>query len=47
MIFQVESIGFIEATRPHVEDDFWGGQGACITLTEAFTSEALQGVEEF
>jgi tRNA-Thr(GGU) m(6)t(6)A37 methyltransferase TsaA len=47
MILQVEPIGFVKATRPQTDDDFWGGQDACITLPEAFTSEAFQGVEAF
>jgi tRNA-Thr(GGU) m(6)t(6)A37 methyltransferase TsaA len=42
-----EAIGFVEAIRPHAEDDFWGGEEACISLTEAFTAEALQGLSEF
>ncbi len=47
MIATVEAIGFVEAIRPHAEDDFWGGEEACISLTEAFTPEALQGLSEF
>jgi tRNA (adenine37-N6)-methyltransferase len=44
---QVQAIGFVEAIRPHAEDDFWGGEESCISLTEAFTAEALQGLSEF
>jgi tRNA (adenine37-N6)-methyltransferase len=44
---QVEAIGFAEAVRSHAEDDFWGGEEACISLTEGFTAEALQGLSEF
>jgi tRNA-Thr(GGU) m(6)t(6)A37 methyltransferase TsaA len=44
---QVQAVGFVEAARPHAEDDFWGGEEACITLTEQFTPEALQGLSEF
>ena len=47
MIEQVQAIGFVEAIRPHAEDDFWGGEEACITLTEQFTPEALQGIADF
>src|SRR5271170_1739403 len=47
MSLQIQPIGFVAAVRPHAEDDFWGGAEACITLTEAFTAEALQGVAEF
>ncbi|OCB02902.1 tRNA (N6-threonylcarbamoyladenosine(37)-N6)-methyltransferase TrmO [Acidithiobacillus ferrivorans] len=44
---QVHSIGVVDSIRPHAEDDFWGGEEACITLAEEFTSEALQGLAEF
>ena len=44
---QVEAIGFVQAVRLHAEDDFWGGEEACITLAEGFTAEALQGLSEF
>ena len=44
---QLQPIGFVEAMRPHAEDDFWGGEEACIALAEGFTAEALQGLAEF
>jgi tRNA-Thr(GGU) m(6)t(6)A37 methyltransferase TsaA len=44
---QIQAVGFVEAPRPHAEDDFWGEERACITLTEEFTAEALQGLAEF
>jgi tRNA-Thr(GGU) m(6)t(6)A37 methyltransferase TsaA len=47
MIEQVQAIGFVEAIRPHAEDDFWGGEEACIALTKQFTPEALQGITDF
>ncbi len=47
MNIQVQAVGFVEAPRPHAEDDFWGDEQACITLTEEFTAEALQGLAEF
>jgi tRNA-Thr(GGU) m(6)t(6)A37 methyltransferase TsaA len=47
IIEQVQAIGFVEALRPHAEDDFWGGAEACISLTEQFSSEALQGIGDF
>lgn len=47
MIEQVEPVGYVEAIRPHAEDDFWGGEEACISLTDRFTGEALQGVSDF
>ena len=47
MIEQVQAIGFVEATRLHVEDDFWGGEEACIALVQPFPAEALRGIDEF
>jgi tRNA-Thr(GGU) m(6)t(6)A37 methyltransferase TsaA len=43
----VQAIGFVEGVRPHAEDDFWGGEEACIRLTDDFGAEALQGLEAF
>ncbi|MGD1073099.1 MAG: SAM-dependent methyltransferase [Bryobacteraceae bacterium] len=31
----------------HAEDDFWGGEEACISLTGQFTAQALQGLTDF
>ena len=47
MTIEMQAIGFVEAARPHAEDDFWGGEHACISLTAPFTSEALQGLSDF
>lgn len=47
MTEQIEPVGYVRAIRPHAEDDFWGGEEACISLTERFTAEALQGVSDF
>jgi tRNA-Thr(GGU) m(6)t(6)A37 methyltransferase TsaA len=47
MIETVEAIGFVEAIRPLPEDDFWGEEEACITLTARFTPEAFQGITDF
>lgn len=44
---QFEPIGVVAAVRAHAEDDFWGGEQACITLAERFAPEALQGLAEF
>jgi tRNA (adenine37-N6)-methyltransferase len=41
------AIGFVTAARKLVEDDFWGGQESCITLSDEFPADALQGIEEF
>jgi len=47
MNFEFRAIGFVHGTRREVIDDFWGGDEACISLTEEFGSEALQGLDEF
>lgn len=47
MIEKVEAIGFVSAIRGQAEDDFWGGEEACISLTGEFTAEALAGITEF
>jgi tRNA (adenine37-N6)-methyltransferase len=41
------AVGLVEAARKRAEDDFWGGEEACITLADEFPAEALQGLEEF
>ncbi len=43
----IEAIGYVQALRPHAEDDFWGGEEACVALTEQFTPAALQGLSTF
>jgi tRNA-Thr(GGU) m(6)t(6)A37 methyltransferase TsaA len=43
----IHAIGFVKAIRHHAEDDFWGGEEACISLTGDFTAQSLQGLEEF
>lgn len=43
----IQVVGFVRAPRPHAEDDFWGVEEACITLTEQFTAAALQGLSDF
>jgi tRNA-Thr(GGU) m(6)t(6)A37 methyltransferase TsaA len=47
VIVHAQPIGFVSAPRPHAEDDFWGGEEACITLVEPFTPDALQGLADF
>ncbi len=47
MNFQTGAIGFVGAIRPHAEDDYWGGEQACITLTKSFSDEAFQSLSEF
>ncbi|MGO9934322.1 MAG: SAM-dependent methyltransferase [Steroidobacteraceae bacterium] len=40
-------VGFVDAPRPHAEDDFWGGEQACIRLTADFAPDALLGIADF
>ena len=47
MNVQVQAVGFVETVRLRAEDDFWGGEQACISLTGEFTPEALQGLADF
>ncbi len=47
MKFEVESVGYVEAERDHLEDDNWGGEEACIVLSSRFTPEALEGIDAF
>ncbi len=44
---EMQAIGFVEAARSQAEDDFWGGEEACVTLSEEFSSEALDGMADF
>ena len=44
---QFEPVGFVEATRARAEDDYWGGEESCISLTTKFNPEALQGLSDF
>jgi tRNA-Thr(GGU) m(6)t(6)A37 methyltransferase TsaA len=47
MTIKVEAIGFVTAARTLVEDDYWGGEEACIALTDRFTAAALAGLAAF
>jgi tRNA-Thr(GGU) m(6)t(6)A37 methyltransferase TsaA len=47
MNIDIKPIGFVKAGRTLAEDDFWGGEDACISLAEPFTAEALQGLASF
>jgi tRNA-Thr(GGU) m(6)t(6)A37 methyltransferase TsaA len=47
MNIQIQAIGIVEAVRHHAEDDFWGGEEACIALSGQFTPESLAGLAEF
>lgn len=43
----ITPIGFVRAKRDAAEDDFWGGAESCITLSDGFAPEALDGLEAF
>jgi tRNA (adenine37-N6)-methyltransferase len=43
----IQPIGFVEAVRARAEDDFWGGEEACISLDAQYGSESLRGLEDF
>lgn len=40
-------IAIVEGMRQQAQDDFWGGEQACIALSDAFSPDALQGLEAF
>ena len=44
---QVRAVGFVEALRQRAEDDYWGGEQACISLSRDFSTDALQGLTDF
>ena len=47
MNIELRPIGFVEAVRTEVRDDFWGGAESCIALTEEFSADMLLGVADF
>ena len=47
MRIDIEPIGYVQAPRPHAEDDFWGGEQARIELVPQFAPDALAGLAEF
>jgi tRNA-Thr(GGU) m(6)t(6)A37 methyltransferase TsaA len=46
-VHDVAAVGVVSAARRGVEDDFWGGETACITLDERFGADALAGLDTF
>jgi tRNA (adenine37-N6)-methyltransferase len=44
---ELQAIGFVEAQRHDAEDDYWGGEEACIALAPPFAADALQGLMDF
>jgi tRNA-Thr(GGU) m(6)t(6)A37 methyltransferase TsaA len=47
MALSMEPIGYVRGVRAVAEDDFWGGEEACVELTDAFTADALRGLDAF
>lgn len=43
----MEPIGHVEAAREQLDDDHWGGEEACIVLSDRFTPDALTGIQDF
>jgi tRNA (adenine37-N6)-methyltransferase len=46
-VIELTPIGYVEAVRSHAEDDFWGGEEACIALTEEYLPDALAQLTDF
>ena len=44
---ELEPIAYVETVRTKVEDDYWGGEESCITLSDRFAPDALLGIEDF
>jgi tRNA-Thr(GGU) m(6)t(6)A37 methyltransferase TsaA len=47
MIEGIEPVGYVRALRDRPQDDYWGEEESCIELTEKFSAEALQGIEDY
>lgn len=45
--FNIKPIGYVQAARDVVEDDYWGETRSVIQLVDAFEAEALEGVDAF
>ena len=45
--FVIEPIGYVEASREKVVDDFWGGEKSSIVLVDEYEPEALSGLDSF
>ena len=45
--FSIEPIGVVQSTRKGLEDDYWGDEVSCISLTSDFSAESLQGLTAF
>ncbi len=46
-MFSVQPIAFVHNERKEIKDDEWGEVRSYITLTEMYTEESIQGIEDF
>lgn len=46
-MFSVQPIAFVHNERKEIKDDEWGEVKSYITLTELYTEESIQGIEDF
>ncbi|MDC2867022.1 tRNA (N6-threonylcarbamoyladenosine(37)-N6)-methyltransferase TrmO [Bacillus sp. BP-3] len=46
-MFSLQPIAFVHNERISVEDDLWGEVESVIEMTDLYTEESLQGVEQF
>jgi len=44
---EVHAIGFVESHRADPQDDYWGGEQACVVLNAGFPADALEGLAAF
>jgi len=47
MRIEFEPIGYVEAIRDVPADDPWGGEEACIVLSDRFMADAFTGIDDF
>lgn len=46
-MFTLYPVAYVSNNRKNVEDDYWGDVESIIELTDPFTEESIQGIEEF
>lgn len=44
---EVHAIGVVESRRAETENDYWGGEQACIVLNAGFPADSLEGLTAF
>src|SRR5581483_9541865 len=47
MTITLHPIGYVQAARSDVTDDYWGGSESRIVLDDPYGADALQGLEEY